>query len=123
MRDDTRKVDTVLASWGRWIKAGHSVAGLGYPSMTPYARAITPTGSKPDVSVMEEVDIMVGRMNEPFQKVLRRHYIDQRPKGGFYSESRSLKDKARSERMPYTAFKTALFIARNRMAEKLEDLI
>ena len=114
----------MLASWGRWIKAGHSVAGLGYPSMTPYARAITPTGSRPDVSVMEEVDIMVGRMNEPFQRVLRRHYIDQHPNGGFYAEStRSQKDKARSERMAYTSYKTALHIARNRMAEKMEELI
>ena len=57
MKESTRNADTVLASWGRFVRAGGTIGGLGYPSMTTLARLVCPSRIQPDDHVMEEIDI------------------------------------------------------------------
>jgi hypothetical protein len=122
MKESARKADTVLASWGRFVRAGGAIGGLGYPSMTTLARLVCPSRIKLDDNIMEEIDILVGTLDQPFRRVIHRHYVDERKPSGYYPEMRTQEMKASSERMSLSSYKISLHIGRNQLNEKLERL-
>ena len=124
MKDSAREIDCILASWGRWTRAGGNIGGLGYPSMTVIAKmsAVPANRVRPDENVMEELDIIIGRLNQPFRRIVHRHYVDVREPSGYYPEMRTQEMKAKSEGMTVGSYKVSLHIARNQINEKLERI-
>jgi hypothetical protein len=77
---------------------------------------------RPDENVMEELDIIIGRLNQPFRRIVHRHYVDVRPDGGHFPNMRTQEAKAKSEGMSVGSYKVSLFIARNQINDKFESL-
>ena len=126
-KDDIKRIDAILYSWSKWVKAGGSLKFLGYPTSVPYV--IKGSGVRVDDVVMTEVDSIIGKMQDPYKRVIRRAYLDERPHNStrkdirYYTYDRTQKEMAKSESMTVATFTDVLRMARHRLIGALQHLL
>ena len=126
-KDDIKRIDAVLYSWGKWVKSGGSLKFLGYPTSSPFV--IKGSGVRVDELTMTEVDHMVGRLEEPYKRIVKRTYLDERPRNStrkdsiYYTYDRTQKEMAKTERMTVANFSDVLRMARHRLIGALQHLL
>ena len=126
-KNDIKRIDAVLYSWGKWVKSGGSLKFLGYPTSSPFV--IKGSGVRVDELTMTEVDHMVGRLEEPYKRIVKRTYLDERPRNStrkdsiYYTYDRTQKEMAKTERMTVANFSDVLRMARHRLIGALQHLL
>ena len=126
-KDDIKRIDSVLYSWGKWVKSGGSLKFLGYPTSSPFV--IKGSGVRVDDIVMTEVDCVIGRLEEPYKRIIRRAYLDERPHNttrkdsNYYTYDRTQKEMAKTEKMTVANFSDVLRMARHRLIGALQHLL
>ena len=126
-KDDIKRIDAILYSCSKWVKAGGSLKFLGYPTSVPYV--IKGSGIKVDDVVMTEVDSIIGKMEQPYKRIIRRAYLDERPHNttrkdsNYYTYDRTQKEMAKSESMTVANFSDVLRMARHRLIGALHHLL
>jgi len=126
-KDDIKRIDAVLYSWGKWVKSGGSLKFLGYPTSSPFV--IKGSGVRVDDMMMTEVDHVIGRLEEPYKRVIRRTYLDERPLNStrkdsiYYTYNRTQKEMAKTEKMTVANFSDVLRMARHRLIGALQHLL
>ena len=126
-KDDIKRIDAVLYSWGKWVKSGGSLKFLGYPTSSPFV--IKGSGVRLDELMMTEIDYMVGRLEEPYKRVIRRTYLDERPLNStrkdshYYNYDRTQQEMAKTEKMTVANFSDVLRMARHRLIGALQHLL
>jgi hypothetical protein len=121
---DIKAIDSILHSWGKWVKDGGSVRHLGFPSASPFV--LKTGGVTIEDSILLEVDHQVGRLSEPFKRIIKRQYIDARSKASkhkYFPENRSQYEQAQSERMTVSEYADVLRMARNRLIGALQQIM
>ena len=126
-KNDIKRIDAVLYSWGKWVKSGGSVKFLGYPTSSPFV--IKGSGVRVDELTMTEVDHIIGRLEEPYKRIVKRAYLDERPLNStrkdsiYYTYNRTQKEMAKTERMTVANFSDVLRMARHRLIGALQHLL
>ena len=126
-KDDIKRIDAVLYSWAKWVKSGGSLKFLGYPTSSPFV--IKGSGVRLDELMMTEVDHVIGRLEEPYKRIIRRAYLDERPLNStrkdshYYSYDRTQKEMAKTEKMTVANFSDVLRMARHRLIGALQHLL
>ena len=78
---------------------------------------------------MTEVDSIIGKMEQPYKRIIRRAYLDERPHNttrkdsNYYTYDRTQKEMAKSESMTVANFSDVLRMARHRLIGALHHLL
>jgi len=120
-----KEADGVLNQWADATRSGNrttldfKISGI-YTSRWPL-----PGRLKLDDSILDEVDHIVGALQDPMRQVIRRYYLDEIPgKRYLYykKDIRTIEMKARTESIGIGAFKDYLRIGRYIVHQKMVDL-
>ena len=123
MSDIAKHADSVLNQWGDSVRSGNQIR-LEAKISSIYTLATSGRGLNLADNIVEEVDHIVGSLQEPIRRVVRRYYLDEiaKKRYAYHSrETRTIKMKARSESLSEHLFKDYLRIGRFIVHQKLQD--
>ena len=113
--------DRRLFEWSSSVRGGNRI-DIGYKISSAYGTKVP--GIEHDNDIYDVIDHIVGRLQDPFKRIITRHYLDPVPnkKHLYFSRTRTITNKAKTEKLAVSTYKDYLNIGRTMVYNEIEKL-
>jgi len=121
MLSGLKYIDRKLYEWSCFVRASNRV-DIGFTISSAYGTRVP--GISHDKDIYSVIDHAVGSMQEPFRRVVIRHYLDPVPnkRHVYYASWRQNRHKAKTEKMAVSTYNDYLQSGKAMVFNKIDKL-